>query len=67
MPEPKRIRIRPLAVAENADGAVVGDARLSIEVNGRVLPLARYVEIVGEIVAPGNAGFRRDAPRRNGS
>ncbi len=48
---------------EDTEGT--GEARLSIEVNGRILPLAKYVEIVGEIVVPRDAGFRRDALRRN--
>ena len=60
MAEAKRIRIRPFAIPDDADGDINGDARLSIEVNGRILPLAKYVEIVGEIVTPRRAGWRRD-------
>ena len=63
MAESKRIRIRPFAIPDDAGGAIEGDARLSIEVNGRILPLAKYIEIVGEIVVPKEAGWRRDASR----
>ena len=51
--QPKNtIRIRPFALVdpESRDGS--GDPHLSIEINGRILPLTKFVEIVGgEIVA----------------
>lgn len=46
----KKIRIRPFAIVdpETRDGS--GDPHLSIEVDGRILPLTKFIEIVGEIV-----------------
>lgn len=61
MPKPQRIRIRPFALPDDPTQRGDVNARLSIEVNGRVLPLAKYVEIVGEIVPPKSAAWRRDA------
>lgn len=63
MPKPQRIRIRPFALPAEDTPPGAAEARLSIEVNGRVLPLARYVEIVGEIVPPRGA-WRRDQRAR---
>lgn len=46
----KKIRIRPFALVdpETRDGS--GDPHLSIEVDGRILPLTKFIEIEGEIV-----------------
>ncbi|MEM6640791.1 MAG: hypothetical protein AAF610_12920 [Pseudomonadota bacterium] len=46
----KTIRIRPFALLdpETRDGS--GDPHLSIEVDGQILPLTKFIEIVGEIV-----------------
>jgi len=58
--KPKTIRIRPFAL--NDDRALGGNnPRLSIEIDGRILPLAKFVEIVGEIV-PAKSTGTRDRP-----
>lgn len=46
------IRIRPFALvdSETRDGSA--DPHLSIEINGRILPLSKFVEIRGELIAP---------------
>ncbi|MEO1573580.1 MAG: hypothetical protein AAFU65_01315 [Pseudomonadota bacterium] len=46
----KKIRIRPFAIVdpETRDGS--GDPHLSIEVDGRIQPLTKFIEIVGEII-----------------
>ena len=63
MTKTQHIRIRPLALPDADNGGRSAAARLSIEVNGRVLPLAKYVEIVGEILPAGDSQpFRDTAP-----
>jgi hypothetical protein len=50
MSKAKTIRIRPFALSEHPGRHGASEPRLSIEIDGRILPLAQYVEIVGEIV-----------------
>ena len=46
----KTIRIRPFALVDPQTRDGSGDPHLSIEVDGRILPLTKFIEIVGEIV-----------------
>jgi hypothetical protein len=64
MAKSQHIRIRPFALPDTDKGTRGTAARLSIEVNGRILPLAKYVEIVGEILPERDSQWRRDvAPK----
>jgi hypothetical protein len=45
------IRIRPFSLSDPEDRDGAGEPHLSIEVDGRILPLAKFIEIKGEIVA----------------
>lgn len=45
------IRIRPFSLTDPADQDGSGQPHLSIEVDGRILPLTKFIEIKGEILA----------------
>lgn len=61
MAKPKTIRIRPFTLGKPSGKEGLNDPRLSIEIDGRILPLAKFVEIVGEIVPEKNPVWRRDS------
>ncbi|MFK7885648.1 MAG: hypothetical protein AB8G16_02190 [Gammaproteobacteria bacterium] len=45
------IRIRPFTLNDVGGRDRAGEPHLSIEIDGRILPLAKFIEIKGEIVA----------------
>ena len=46
----RKIRIRPFSLVDPQSRDGSGDPHLSVEVDGNILPLTKFVEIVGEIV-----------------